>query len=419
MMGKKVLKVFMGIFICAVFLEGCSSGNFGNGQGVDHGASAKSENLEKGKEDGQGENADYKVKSIPMSQVEEREATDKLLFLIEKCQSIFSQADKGDASNVILDEAVVHEMVDTVAAEGLSVTCAQHDYNMRNYEVVHRILQKARENEDAETEFYVLDDNGIFRYYCFQFQCGALTVVSAAAVIEETATPVIRRMEKIQPYYWEYTEKGWLIWEKALSRNHEMDMHIFCRILPLDEKCRQVTEKYISPIGYVSNNLFLVDWDEENMGQIAFNDLYDSLYTMEKGDAPAEDSYRQGIPKEEFEGLIRRHFDVSQGQLEEYGTYDSEVGSYPWIAVGPRNRLQRTRPFPEVVECVKNDDGTLSVYVEAIFVEIGKDCAFSHVVTIREEGDGRWVYLGNKIDWEKSYTVPAYKARKEYTRYPF
>ncbi len=54
MMGKKVLKVFMGIFICAVFLEGCSSGNFGNGHGVDHDASAKSENLEKGKEDGQG-----------------------------------------------------------------------------------------------------------------------------------------------------------------------------------------------------------------------------------------------------------------------------------------------------------------------------------------------------------------------------
>lgn len=40
-------------------------------------------------------------------------------------------------------------------------------------------------------------------------------------------SPHIVQIEKIQVYDWNYTDKGWIIWEKALSRNQEMDMHVF------------------------------------------------------------------------------------------------------------------------------------------------------------------------------------------------
>lgn len=406
MKRKTILGIFAGIYICAGFCGGCSQNSDGK-------ASAEKAEPTTTAEASAEENSDYKVQYLSMSRKEQEEASEKLLAAAEKCRPIFSRADKGSASNVVLEEAVVHRMAEALAEEGIAVTCGGHDFNMRNYEAVHQELEKARESKNSATEFYVLDANGIFRYYHLQFEDGKLSMIFAGAAMEEDG-PVIQQMEKLQPYQWEYTEKGWLIWEKALSRNQEMDMHVFCRILPLDETCREITEKYIAPVGYTDSNLFLTDWDQESQGQIAFNDLFDSLYRMETGRVPDKNAYSEGVPKEEFEAMVLPYFEMTAEQLEQYGAYNQEKGVYPWDAVGPRNQVQRTNPLPEVVECVENDDGTLSISVEAVFIQIGKDCAFRHIVTARREAD-RWVYLGNQIDWEDAYTVPSYKARKEYS----
>ena len=83
-----------------------------------------------------------------------------------------------------------------------------------------------------------------------------MAVTYGNAVFQEDMGIEIRQLEKFQVYDWEYTEKGWLIWEKALSKNQEMDMHSFCRILPLPEKCREPGNAYILPVSYFCNNLF-------------------------------------------------------------------------------------------------------------------------------------------------------------------
>ena len=220
-------------------------------------------------------------------------------------------------------------------------------------------------------------------------------------------------MEKFSVYDWKYTEKGWLIWEEALSRNQEMDMHTFVRILPLDEKCRELGNAYILPVSYFCNNLFLTDWDENSMENIEFNDLFDFLYEMKYGVKMDEEKYRNGIPKAEFEDVVRTYFDVSVEKLEIYARYDPENRVYPWEPIGPWNRVQQFQPFPEVVKCTENGDGTRTLYVEAVFVEEGTDCSFKHEVTMRE-ADGRWIYLGNKTDRDGSRDIPGYKARREF-----
>ena len=70
-------------------------------------------------------------------------------------------------------------------------------------------------------------------------------------------------------------------------------------------------------------------------------------------------------------------------------------------------------PVPEVVKCEENGDGIWTLYVEAVFVEEGTDCSFQHEVTMKEM-DGRWIYLGNKVDRDGSYSIPGYKARREF-----
>lgn len=160
------------------------------------------------------------------------------------------------------DEEKVHRMVAAAASDGAAVTCGNYDYNMLNYEEVDHALRDAAEGREAAAEFFVLTSEGYFKYFSLQFLEEEMTVSYVSAAFDGKKNIQIRELEKYIAYDWEYTEKGWLIWEKALSRNQEMDMHVFVRIRPLEDVCREMGNEYILPVSYFCNNLFLVDWDE-------------------------------------------------------------------------------------------------------------------------------------------------------------
>ncbi len=424
------------LLVFALLLTGCSGlGQEGAGDKRDDRDISDDQRMQEEEIYGDYEEEDYKLKTIEMTGKEEEEALKKVFSYMGKCSELYKTAveaehgaetkpdeadlDEADPDEIIpdeinLDEEILHRMIAVGEAAGLSVACGNRDYNLTNYGKVDKELKQGCTGADAETEFYQVNSVGIFRYYRLHFKEKELYVTTVSAMFDGAAEPVVQQMEKIQAYRWEYTRKGWLIWEKALSRNQEMDMHIFCRILPLDEKCREITDCYIVPVSYLSNNLFLEDWDVSSMDRIEFNDLFDYLYLMETGGRIKKEDYPDGIPGGEFEAVVLRYFDITQEQLRSFAGYDAASGKYPWHPLGARNRVQQVQPsFPEVVECVENGDGTISAYVEVIFIEEGTDCAFGHVVTLRESSDGL-VYLGNKVDRENAFLIPAYRPRREY-----
>lgn len=362
----------------------------------------------------QEDNPDYEVKSMEMSTEERAGITGKLSSVMKKCSEIYSQIEIDETLNTILKEEEIHRLIELIARDGSSAVCGNRDDNMKNYKRVDESLKLAEQGEKTETDFYSVNKSGVFRYYRLQFEEGRLFVTFASAVYNKSLEPVFQQMEKILAYQWEYTEKGWLIWEKALSRNQEMDMHIFYRILPLDSECRRLSKKCIEPVSYFSNNLFLRDWDASDLSQLEFNDLFDSFYYMSSGRRPNKDIFRDGIPKEEFEDTIQRYLDIETGELEQRAFYDKKKGTYPWLAITGWNRLPQLQPFPEVTDCREHGDGILDLYVDAVFVEEGTDRAFSHVVTVKEKDDGGFVYLGNKIDQEHVLHMPVYRPRREF-----
>lgn len=414
MKRRKIVTLIMAmapaLLMTFLFLSGCKE----NEKERPEPALTSIEVLEEEQQEEQEDNPDYEVKTIEMSKEEQAGITEKLSSVMKKCSDIYSQIDIDEALNTVLKEDEIHRIISCAAGDGSSVICGSRDDNMRNYERVDEALRKAGQGEKTETDFYTVNKSGVFRYYRLQFEAGSLSVTFASAVYNKSMEPVFQQMEKILAYRWEYTEKGWLIWEKALSRNQEMDMHIFYRILPLGGKCREIEARCITPVSYFGNNLFLTDWNQDNMEGIEFNDLYDSLYYMATGEKIEKENYAEGIPCEEFEGIVSRYFDMTTEQIRQYGAYNEEKGAYPWIAVNAWNRLPQLQPFPEVVECTENDDGTLSVRVEAVFVEEGTDCSFRHTVTLRKDENGNYKYLGNKVDWENVYRIPTYKARREF-----
>ena len=91
------------------------------------------------------------------------------------------------------------------------------------------------------------------------------------------------------------------------------------RLQPVDHDLYAWTEKYITPIEYHNVNLFLLDWDSSNFGNVCFNDLLSVMYRMEYGDylytrdypyadEPFSDSV---IPADLFESVILEHFNIT------------------------------------------------------------------------------------------------------------
>ena len=71
--------------------------------------------------------------------------------------------------------------------------------------------------------------------------------------------------------------------------------------------------------------------------------------------------------------------------------------------------MSRRLPVPEVVAWNRNADGTLTLTVEALDVESGTDCAFSHQVTVLPRDGGGWYYLANQLLCAESGQLPAYE----------
>ncbi len=397
----------MTVLIFLAFLSGCAavdgSGDRDELQGSEY-TDGQTSDVQKAEDD-------YKTDYIDMEEDEKQSVRNRMSGLGVLCKDAYIHADKGGASNVVLDEEAVHAMIETAAAQGWAVTCGSYDHNMLNYEDVDRALKGAAEGDTLQTEFYEITTSGYFRYFRLSAEDRELNVIYANAAYNDNMDLQIRQLEKFRVYDWEYTEKGWLIWEKALSKNQEMDMHSFFRILPLDEKCRELCDQYILPVSYFCNNLFLTDWDAGSMEKIEFNDLYDFLYEMKYGEKLDEEA-ADGIPKAQFEEVVLTYFDISVEQLEKYAHYDAAGGIYPWEPVNAWNRVRQVQPFPEVVRCEENQDGTLTLYVEGILIVAGDDCAFRHRVTMRER-DGGWVYVANDID-EDSGNAPGYRPRREF-----
>ena len=54
-------------------------------------------------------------------------------------------------------------------------------------------------------------------------------------------------------------------------------------------------------------------------------------------------------------------------------------------------------PYPEVIDYVKNDDGTLTLKVQAVFPYRKLSQAYLHEVTVRDTEDGGIEYVANRI----------------------
>lgn len=171
------------------------------------------------------------------------------------------------------------------------------------------------------------------------------------------------------------------------------------RVQALDDTCRELGRKYISPIGYGQNNMFTSDWSEEDFQDINLYDLYDTFYTMKYGSVLIrDDGISYDIPKADFEAVFQTFLNIDSQALQERTVYRAEDDTYRFRPRGMFDlAVTANIPYPEVVSYEENPDGTFALTVNAVWPKEKLEKAFSHVVVIRSLEDGGFQYVSNRV----------------------
>ena len=327
--------------------------------------------------------------------------------IIEICSQLYKKASE---ENKIADLEMIRIIVNQFGENGYPAVDSRNQVNMTEAEQVLEFCEKVDAQEEADITILEVGYLGGFVKYDLHTKDGNVDVVRSYYGYEngEIQKEVTGRY---QAEYWNYTEEGYLmfsgVWfseELYVLTLSGAEEHTALRVQPLDETYRELSRKYLLPISFEQNNMFIVDWSEEDFGDLNFYDMYDILYPKVNGQyVPyvADDNlsvsavYR--IPKEEFESVIMKYFNIDSETLQSKTVYDSEDSTYEYKPRGFEEVEYPEYPYSEVIGYTENSDGTITLTANVVFPYSGNSKVYAHEVVIRPLEDGRVQYVSNRI----------------------
>lgn len=337
---------------------------------------------------------------------------------MEQLQNIYEKADKGDTSNVVLQDETMLEMQKRAGKTGNLVSAEVAYSNVENYEKLDQFLNNCEIGKSGSVVIYnVRRDGGISRMK-FIYDGTEMYVVSTSGIWIEENTPRIAYTTSIPVKEWEYTEKGWFCYELCVPEPPEvteiMDGSCLIRVKPMTEKQRVLSQLCVQKIGYQGNNLLCSNWNLNNLDVLDYNGLYEYLYAMKYGQRVPPENYPEGIPKEEFENLMMEYLPITSEEIRKYAVFNQEKQTYDWAQLGCMNYTPTffCTCLPEVIDVKENADGTMVLTVDAVCNKVAcDDTVITHELTVRFREDGSFQYLGNEIRKEDRNNVPEYQYR--------
>ena len=355
---------------------------------------------------------------LPVDEQEEKEAENDCRVMMERIYDIYKDADKGTASNVVLNDETILEMQKNLMETEYPVAASVTYSNMGNYESVDFFLEDCKVGKRGSVVIYeIYDDGGIGRKK-FDFDGTDMYVVSARSVWIDNDTPGISCIFYTRIKDWSYTDKGWFCYELCVPEPPEVseiiDGSCMIRVKPMAEEEREMSERCVLGLGYQGQNLLCSNWNAENMSELDYNGMYEYLYAMKNGDKFNSEEYSNGIPKEEFESLIMEYLPITAEQIQEYAVFDEGNQTYDWERLGCFNYAPAFfgTSLPEVVDIKENENGTVTLTVEAVCdMVICDDAVMTHELTVRFAEDGSFQYMGNEILNDGITRIPDYQYR--------
>ena len=349
-------------------------------------------------------NTEEPVASESVEIVDERKIDDNFINIPI---DIYVEAAKN---NELTDMETVCKVIKRFGKCGYAAVDCENRVDMTQMQSVMDFCDSVENQKEAEVTIIQVSSLGGFSVYRLQTENGVVHVKRCYYGYKDG----IMKSEdegEYQTDYWRYTDDGYLMFsgtyfseELYVLTLSSAEEHVAFRILPLDAKCRELNEKYLLPIGYELNNMFLVDWNEDDFGDLNFYDMFDLLYPKlhnEKFPYVADDNLGIGavyhIPKTEFENVIMEYFNIDSETLQSKTVYDSEDSTYEYKPRGFEEVEYPEYPYSEVIGYTENSDGTITLTANVVFPYSGNSKVYAHEVVIRPLEDGRVQYVSNRI----------------------
>ena len=327
--------------------------------------------------------------------------------IISVCIALY---EKAEEENKLADLETIRSIVNRLGENGYSAVDSRNQINMTEPEKVVEFCEKVDAQEEAEITILEVSYLGGFVKYDLHTKDGNVDVVRSYYKYENG--DIQREVTgNYQAEYWNYTEEGYLmfsgVWfseELYVLTLSGAEEHTALRVQPLDETYRELSRKYLRPIGFEQNNMFIVDWSEDDFGALNFYDMYDILYPKVNGQyVPyiADDNLAVSavywIPKEEFESVIMKYFNIDSETLQSKTVYYSEDSTYEYKPRGFEEVEYPEYPYSEVVDFTENNDGTITLTANVVFPYAGDSKVYAHEVVVRPLENGRVQYVSNRI----------------------
>ncbi len=345
---------------------------------------------------------------------------------LEACRPIYQNADIGTSLNAVLSSADQRSLIRAIADQGYAAVDYYQTSAMQGYEHLVPFCEKIESpaSGDLRGTFYFVFTDGQISQYTLLREAGVWHLITLTATWNRERQPVIGSDAAFPITGIAYSAKGRLMFQRSLTALDDLQQAnsaswILIKVTPANGDMSALCARYIEPIGYFENNLFTTNWGPGYMTPIDFNSLYAYLFKMYTGTEaltsynvysyykPVGDTGMYLIPTENFERVVDNFFSIDHSVLRAISDYSSADGGYYFLgyrldyySVTPRT------PVPEVVDYWYNDDGTLTMRVDAVSKWYGTDRIFSHELTVAVEKNGDFKYISNTLYTDENSILP-------------
>ena len=364
------------------------------------------------------------ISEVQLPGQKDEEETEKM---IECCLELY---EKAAEENKIADLEMIRSIVNRFGENGYPAVDSRNQIDMTEAEQVEWFCEMVDTQEEAEITIIEVSYLGGFVKYDLETKDGNVDVVRSYYKYEN-GNMKREVTGSYQAEYWNYTEDGYLmfsgVWfseELYVLTLSGAEEHTALRVQTLDETYRELSRKYLLPIGFEQNNMFIVDWSEDDFGELNFYDMFDLLYPKVYGtNIPyvADDNLGVGavyqIPKDDFERVILPYFDIDSETLQSKTIYNAEDKTYEYKPRGFEEVEYPEYPYSEVIGFTENGDGTLTLTANVVFPYVGDSKVYAHEVVVRPLENGGVQYVSNRIipsedNCEETWHTPRLTAKE-------
>ncbi len=143
--------------------------------------------------------------------------------------------------------------------------------------------------------------------------------------------------------------------------------------------------------------------------------LYEIFYYLKYGEYVPYEAYEGAeyeIPAGEFEEIIQEHFHITREQIAANTIYYPDRDTYRYRPRWLHDSEEPYEPYAEVVDFREQDDGTVRLWVEAVWEEKMTDRAVTSELVVRPLENGGFIYVSNQvISWDESLESCWYSPR--------